>query len=74
MNTHAPLSSVTIVVSVVVDCPVTKKGENIFSFGEEKETEEEWRPGPGGGLWWGWCRGQGAAWRPLGQADQLGSM
>ena len=52
-HTHALLSSVTGVVSVVVNCPVTKKGANIFSFGDEKETEEEWRPGPGGGLAWG---------------------
>ena len=57
-HTHALLSSVTGVVSVVVNCPVTKKGANIFSFGDEKETEEEWRPGPGGGLAWG--GGQGA--------------
>lgn len=43
---------------MVVDCPVTKKGENIFSSGDEKETEAEWRPGQGGGL--GWGGGQGA--------------
>lgn len=66
MHTHAPLSSVTVVVSVVVDCPVTKKGENIFSFGEEKETEEEWRPGPGGGLGWGGVQGARSSMEALG--------